>query len=91
MFGIGWPEMVIIGFLAVLLFGKKVPEVARSLGKGMMEFKKGLRGVEEEIYSASNTTTSPKKTQRYNDVDDRDEATAPRFEPPPTPPVAPAS
>ena len=40
---------VLIGFLALIFFGKRLPEVGRSLGKGIVEFKKGLQGIEEEI------------------------------------------
>jgi sec-independent protein translocase protein TatA len=44
---LGFMEMLIIMGVAVLLFGKRLPEVGRSLGKGIIEFKKGLRGLEE--------------------------------------------
>ena len=40
----GWLEMLVIGFVTLLLFGKRIPEVMRSLGKGIVEFKKGLKG-----------------------------------------------
>ena len=33
----------------MLVFGARLPEVGRSLGKGMMEFKRGLRGVQDEM------------------------------------------
>lgn len=49
MFGLGPLEMAIVGVIAVLLFGKRLPEVGRSLGKGIVEFKKGLKGVEDEV------------------------------------------
>lgn len=42
----GW---IFIGVIALLLFGKRLPEVGRSLGKGIVEFKKGLAGVEDEM------------------------------------------
>src|SRR5205085_2291790 len=42
MFGLGGQEMLILLILGVLLFGKKLPDVGRSLGKGLVEFKKGL-------------------------------------------------
>ena len=45
---LGVPEMIVIGIIALLLFGKRLPEVARSLGKGVVEFKKGLNGIDDE-------------------------------------------
>ena len=44
---VGFPEMLVIGGVIILLFGaKRIPEVARSLGRGVTEFKKGLSGEE---------------------------------------------
>lgn len=87
-FGIGPMEMAIVGIVAVLLFGKRLPEVGRSLGKGLMEFKKGVRGIEDEIYGATNAParSTSSNSPKFNDIDDRDEATAPKFEPPTTAP-----
>ena len=48
---IGMPgpmELAIIAGVALLLFGKRIPEVAQSLGKGITEFKKGLQGDNNE-------------------------------------------
>jgi len=45
---LGIPEMIVISLIALLLFGKRLPEVARSLGKGLVEFKKGLSGIDDE-------------------------------------------
>jgi sec-independent protein translocase protein TatA len=42
-------HMLVIGLLALLLFGKRLPDVGRSLGKGISEFKKGLRDVQDEL------------------------------------------
>ena len=76
----GPPEMLIILVIAVLLFGKRLPEVGRSLGKGLVEFKKGIHGIEEEIESA---TSSLSEDSSYEEpIDDLDETTAPKFEPP---------
>ena len=44
-------EMMVIGGLAVMLFGKRLPEVGRSLGRSVVEFKKGMRGVAEHHHS----------------------------------------
>jgi sec-independent protein translocase protein TatA len=41
-------EMLVLLGLAVLLFGRKLPELGRLLGKGFVEFKKGLGGAEDE-------------------------------------------
>ncbi len=84
MFAPGPAEMMIILAIGVLLFGKRLPEVGRSLGKGIVEFKKGVRGIEDEIESSSNSTAT---LPPQNDVDDHDDATAPKFEPPTSEPT----
>jgi len=48
----GGTEWVVVGLVALLLFGRRLPEVAKSLGKGIVEFKKGLRSVEDEVHRA---------------------------------------
>jgi sec-independent protein translocase protein TatA len=81
--GIGWTEMVILGIIGLLLFGKRLPEVARNLGKGMMEFKKGMYDLQDEVTSASNGRSSFSTSQsRPIPAETREEATAPKFEPP---------
>jgi sec-independent protein translocase protein TatA len=85
-FGLGPTEMVIVLIVAVLLFGKRLPEVGRSLGKGLIEFKKGIRGIEDEIDTAA--SHSGTQSSQHDEVDDREEATAPKFEPPTSEPKA---
>ena len=46
---LGGAEVVVLAILGVLIFGKRLPEVGRSIGKGIVEFKKGLSGIEEEM------------------------------------------
>lgn len=47
---IGMGELLIILFVVLLLFGgKKIPEIAKSLGKGISEFKKGMNDLKKEI------------------------------------------
>ena len=41
---IGWTEIAVIAVVAVLIFGRRLPEVGRSMGQSLVEFKKGLRG-----------------------------------------------
>ena len=54
MFGnLGAGEIILILLVILILFGaKKIPELARGIGKGMSEFKKGLKDVEDEIKTA---------------------------------------
>ena len=54
----GMMEMILLGGLGLLLFGKRLPEVGRSLGKSIVEFKKGLKGIEDDVEQSSN---QPKK------------------------------
>jgi sec-independent protein translocase protein TatA len=42
-------EILIILVIGVLLFGRRLPEVGRYLGKGITEFKKGVKGLEDEM------------------------------------------
>lgn len=51
-------ESFVILVIGLLLFGKRLPEVGRSIGKGIVEFKKGLAGIEDEIEMAG----TPKAT-----------------------------
>lgn len=50
MFGIGQMELLIVGVVALLLFGNRLPSVMRSLGSGISEFKRGLDDVNREIH-----------------------------------------
>lgn len=46
-----WMALVVIG---LLVFGRRLPEVGRSVGKSIVEFKKGIKGIEDEIDDESN-------------------------------------
>jgi len=53
---LGMWEIVIILFFALLLFGgKKLPELARGLGKGLRQFKEEVHGVKEDLNDAMNS------------------------------------
>jgi len=88
MFGIGPPEMIIVGIIALLLFGKRLPEVARSLGKGIVEFKKGMNGIEDDLHNAGSQSTKSSASSRPNVDNDEQTWSAPRFEPPTSAPQA---
>lgn len=52
-FGIGTTELLVIGVVILLLFGNRLPSVMRSLGRGVVEFKKGVQGIEEDLDAAA--------------------------------------
>ncbi len=51
--GIGWQEILLIMVVLLIFFGRRIPEVMRSLGKGVSQFKKGLSEVENEVRSVA--------------------------------------
>jgi sec-independent protein translocase protein TatA len=50
---LGFTEILVLAVLGLLIFGKRLPEVGRNLGKGIVEFKKGLAGVEDDVNKAA--------------------------------------
>jgi sec-independent protein translocase protein TatA len=46
---IGTPELIVILLIALILFGRKLPDVARSLGRSLNEFKKGMKETQDDI------------------------------------------
>jgi sec-independent protein translocase protein TatA len=49
MFGLGPQEMFVLVVFGIILFGKRLPEVGRSIGRTVSEFRNSLRGVEQEF------------------------------------------
>jgi len=80
MFGIGTQEMLLFGIIAVILFGSRLPSVARSLGKSIVEFKKGMSDLQDEVKSSIDS--EPKSRVGYRNLDEDNEPKAPKFEPP---------
>ncbi len=55
MFGLGTPEIVLIAIVILVLFGsKKIPEMMQGLGKGVREFKKATRDIEDGLKGSDN-------------------------------------
>jgi sec-independent protein translocase protein TatA len=79
MFGISTQELLVFGIIAVLLFGSRLPSVARSLGKSIVEFKKGMNDLSNELKSS--VYSEPTARVGYND---QSEPAGTRFEPPKT-------
>ena len=82
--GLSAPEIIIMLVLGVLLFGRKLPELGRSVGKTFVEFKKGMKGLEDEVESAGN---APPKAIEPEPVrpPQRITSSAPKFEDSPPP------
>jgi len=49
MFGLGVPELLIMMVIGLVLFGKNLPTLARSLGKSLVELRRGVKSVTEEV------------------------------------------
>ena len=63
MFGIGAPEFILILVIGLIVFGPgKLPELARSLGKGMREFKKATNALSQAINVPTETPVQPQAT-----------------------------
>lgn len=81
----GTPEILVIMFVVLLLFGgKKLPELARGLGKGIREFKDATDGVKREIHNNINNVSDgidlngPAKKTETIKLDDENSTTDPK-------------
>ncbi|MEZ6318251.1 MAG: twin-arginine translocase TatA/TatE family subunit [Phycisphaerales bacterium] len=63
---IGWQELLIIGVIMLVLFGRRLPEVGRSLGQGIVQFKKGLRDIEDEVERGAREGDRREERSGYN-------------------------
>jgi sec-independent protein translocase protein TatA len=77
--------MMLIAIVALLLYGERLPEVAKSFGKQFSEFKRNMQNVRQEFESAvSSATSAMEVTSHHKEASaEGDEATAPKFDPPP--------
>jgi len=68
MFGIGMPEMILIAVVALIVLGpKKLPELAKSLGRALREFKKATTELKESIDVDNELTDVKKAFDEMND------------------------
>ena len=68
MFGIGMQELIIIAVIALLIVGpKKLPDLAKTLGKGFSEFKKATEDVTEDIKETLKADEKPKNDDGWKD------------------------
>ena len=49
----GPTEMIVLLVIGLLIFGRRLPEVGRSIGRSIVEFKRGVKGINEEIETES--------------------------------------
>lgn len=81
-FGLGPTELMVLGVLGVLLFGRKLPEVGKYLGQSIVQFKKGMKGLEDNIddgVSSGSAAPAPAPVEQIR-APQRVAATAPKFE-----------
>jgi TatA/E family protein of Tat protein translocase len=64
---VGWPEMLVILVIALLIFGKRLPEVARSLGRSLNEFKKGMNETKDDIEKKMSSEDKDQSTSEKKD------------------------
>ena len=64
----GWQEIIILLVIGVLVFGKRLPEVGRNFGRSIVEFKKGLKGVGDEIDAEADRQMEESKTAEISEA-----------------------
>lgn len=90
MFGLSPVELMVVGIVAILLFGSKLPDVARSLGGSYRELRKGLNEFQDQVRVAD-FNKPPEKPQpvERDEEEHYTETTAPKFVPPASRPSVP--
>ena len=90
MFGLSFQELFIVAVVAILLFGKNLPEMAKKFGGMYRDFRKSLDDLRSQVDFTDTFNSAPSRPRparkSYSDYDDVDEISAPKFEPPPPAP-----
>ena len=61
MFGIGpWELAIVLAILLLLFGGSRLPEIAKSMGKSITEFKRGVKGIEDDVEGAGKSGDNSK-------------------------------
>ena len=91
MFGIGFPELMVIMVVALLIFGPaKLPELARSLGRGLAEFRRASNDLRSSIMTDLDPAAPPKPGASGGPADQMTQAPLPSGDAPAaTPPLTP--
>jgi len=83
MFGsIGYAELIVMAVVAVILFGRKLPEVARNVGSSYAQFRQGLSELQSSFHDVKDDLTIDPPDFDADDFQD-DYVPGPKFEPPP--------
>ncbi|MEQ1906778.1 MAG: twin-arginine translocase TatA/TatE family subunit [Pirellulaceae bacterium] len=92
--GIGFTELLVVAIVAVLLFGSRLPEVAKNMGKTYQQFRKGLADLQSTIkidddHPGHSSSSTSNRVSYYKDALDEEtnKSDAPRFTVPPSPPA----
>ena len=55
-------EWIVILFVALLIFGRRLPDVMRSMGRGVVEFKRGIKGIEDDVEAESHRSSTTRQS-----------------------------
>src|SRR5512139_3508040 len=98
MFGIGMPELILIAVVALIVLGpKKLPDLAKSMGRAVREFKKATSELKETFQVDSEFSEAKKAFEDFHTEVDKtirsevERPERPDAAPPPTPPAMPAA
>ncbi len=80
--GLGYQELMLFGVIALMLFGSKLPEVARNFGSSYRDLRKHLDSFQREFHNWDRVDSQPKKPAFTPDTE-RAEPATPKFIPPP--------